>query len=113
MNNFLTHLLTKNITKLNKLIYAGEKLVRTKIGDPRKNTNRNSKCECKLDWKTQIINQRNKSEGGGYKRNNKEKPRQDLTIQIKKGIPKQWKIKILPATQRRMRKNIRDKKEVK
>ena len=43
INELLTHKLTSNIMKLNELIYAGAKLVCTKIGVTQKNTKRNLK----------------------------------------------------------------------
>ena len=45
INNFLAHISTNNITELNKLTYAGVKLVYAKIDVALKNTNRNSKPE--------------------------------------------------------------------
>ena len=43
VNKSLKHIPTDNITEINELIYAGEKLVRNKIGIPQKNLNRNAK----------------------------------------------------------------------
>ena len=54
----LTHTPTNNITELNELIYAGTKLVCTKIGVPRKNTDGNSKLGWKIRLETQIRNLR-------------------------------------------------------
>ena len=45
-----------NITKLNKLIYAGLKLICAKIGIPQKNMNRNSKPGCEIGLEMQIWN---------------------------------------------------------
>ena len=46
---------TSNITKLNKLIYAGAKLVWTKIGVLQKNRDRNSKPGWEIRLETQMI----------------------------------------------------------
>ena len=49
-NELLTHILTKHISELNELIYAGVKLVCDKISVPLKNTNRSSN----LGWENQL-----------------------------------------------------------
>ena len=43
VNKSFKNIPTDNITELNELIYAGEKLVSDKIGVPLRNTNRNTK----------------------------------------------------------------------
>ena len=51
MNEILTHILTKKITELNELIYAGAKLVCKKIGVPLKTRTETQNLDGKFDWK--------------------------------------------------------------
>ena len=51
INQVQTSIPTKNITELNKLIYAGAKLVCAKIRVPLKSTQKNQNQDRKLDWK--------------------------------------------------------------
>ena len=52
----LPYISTNNITELNKLIYAGAKLVCEKIGIPRKCTKKESKPGWEIRLETQIKN---------------------------------------------------------
>ena len=52
------HILTKNITELDELIYAGMKLVFDKFDVPLKNKNTNSKPGCEIRLERQIRNHR-------------------------------------------------------
>ena len=58
INELLTHISTNNPTELNELIYTGEKLICSKIGVLRKNTDRNSKPRWETRLETQIRNLR-------------------------------------------------------
>ena len=44
VNKLLKNISTDNITELNKLIYAGAKLISDKIGNSLRNTKRNTKA---------------------------------------------------------------------
>ena len=54
INQVLTHILIKHITKLNELIYAGAKLVSEKIGVLLKSMKEKSKCGWEIWLETQI-----------------------------------------------------------
>ena len=54
VNQVLTYISTNNITELNELIYAGEKLVCEKIGIPSKNSKEKSKPGWEFRLETQI-----------------------------------------------------------
>ena len=56
INKLSIHISTNNIPKLNKLIYAGAKLVCTKISVPQKKMDRNSKPRLKIRLEKQIRN---------------------------------------------------------
>ena len=51
INHILPYIPTNNITELNELIYAGEKLVCEDIGIPSKSTKKQLKPGWKFDWK--------------------------------------------------------------
>ena len=53
-NQVLTNISTNNITELNKLIYAGVKLVCEKIGIPAKSSKKKSKPGWEIRLETQI-----------------------------------------------------------
>ena len=54
INQVLPYISTNNITELNELNYAGEKLVYEKIGIPSNNTKKKSKPEWEIRLETQI-----------------------------------------------------------
>ena len=58
INHILTYIPTNNITELNKLIYAGAKLVCEKIGIPSKSTKKLSKPGWEIRLETQIKKRR-------------------------------------------------------
>ena len=58
INELLTYSSRNNITELNKLIFAGEKLVSDKIDVPLKTTNKNANPRLRIRLKTQIRNLR-------------------------------------------------------
>ena len=62
VNKLLKNISTDNITELNELIYAGEKLVSDKIGIPQKKPNRNTKVgwEMKLEGQIKKLRQQAK-----------------------------------------------------
>ena len=87
VNQVLTYIPTNNITDLNELIYAGEKLVCENIGIPSKNTKAKSKPGWEFRLETQIENLRKQLKVVKQKKNaeinRKEKTTQEkLTVQL-------------------------------
>ena len=87
MNQVLTYIPTNNITDLNELIYAGEKLVYENIGIPSKNMKEKSKPRWEFRLETQIENLRKQLKVVKQKKNaeinRKEKTTQEkLTVQL-------------------------------
>ena len=61
INELSTHILMKNITKLNEVIYAGAKLIYEKIGVSLKNTSRNLTLGWEIRLEMLIRNLRHQS----------------------------------------------------
>ena len=128
INELLTHITTKNITKLNELIDAGAKLVYDKSDVPLKNTNRNSKPEWEIWLKMQIRNLRKQAKMIRQRRNagtylvEKEKATQvKQTIQygeinskllVKEGRLKRYRDRIKQCRQKKTSKQQKNYQQV-
>ena len=102
VNQVLTYIPTNNITDLNELIYAGEKLVWENIGIPSKNTKAKSKPGWEFRLETQIENLRKQLKVVKQKKNaeinRKESTTQEkLTVQLEeihqKALAKEGRLK--------------------
>ena len=82
VNHVLAYISTNNITELNELIYAGEKLVGKKIGIPSKSTKEKSKPGWEFQQETQIKKSAKTDKNDKTKErrwNNSEQKRKDNT----------------------------------